>query len=60
MPPSAASLQVRAVDWVFTIWPQDDCDFDDILGYVNDWPFKYITYQIEVGDDNLPPCLTFC
>jgi len=43
-----------AVDWVFTIWPQEDCDFDDILGHVNEWPFKYITYQIEVGDDNLP------
>jgi len=46
--------RIRCVDWVFTIWPQDDCDFDVILGNVNEWPFKYITYQIEVGDDNLP------
>jgi len=52
MPPPKQSSP--AVDWVFTIWPQPDCDFDEILGYVNDWDFKYVTYQIEVGDDNLP------
>jgi len=43
-----------AVDWVFTIWPMEDCDFDEILGHVNEWEWKYITYQIEVGDDNIP------
>jgi len=45
---------IPAKDWVFTIWPQMDVDFDEIIGHVREWPYKYITYQIEVGEDNLP------
>jgi len=38
-----------AKDWVFTIWPMPDQDFEQLVPILNAMPYKYITYQIEVG-----------
>jgi len=46
--------QPPAKDWVFTIWPMPDHDFEEIFPKLNAMPYKYITYQIEVGAEGGP------
>jgi len=53
MPPK----QIRAApakDWVFTIWPFEACDFEEIFNILWALPYTYITFQIEVGTENKP------
>jgi len=45
MPPQ----QAPAKDWVFTVWPEPGCDFEEIFSILWAMPYKYITFQIEIG-----------
>jgi len=38
-----------AKDWVFTVWPEPGCDFEEIFDILWALPYKYITFQIETG-----------
>jgi len=43
-----------AKDWVFTIWPSEACDFEEIFQILWNLPYQFITFQIEVGTDVQP------
>jgi len=43
-----------AKDWCFTIFPMESQDFEEIIPILNAMPYKYITYQIEVGAEDSP------
>jgi len=43
-----------AKDWVFTVWPTPECDFDQIIPKLKALPYKYIIFQIEVGAEGAP------
>lgn len=55
MPPKLNSPRAApAKDWVFTIWPTEACDFEEIFQIIWALPYSYITFQIEVGTDVQP------